>query len=86
MLLLLFQKKISFVRSLFMTFAKWKSITFADIFTIFGEILSRPVAFLGSNPFIILFTSSVVVVGISKFSFCADLIHCFNTWGGSYNV
>ena len=59
-----FSEKTFFVISLFIMFAKWESITFADIFTIFGGILSRPVAFLGSISFIILFISSVVAVQI----------------------
>ena len=60
-------------------FAMWESITFADIFTISGEILSRLVSFLGSNSFIILFISSVVAEGISKlYFFSADLVYCFN--------
>ena len=62
-------------------FANLESITSADVLTIFGGILSRPVAFLGSNPFIILFISSAVAVGVSKISFfVADLIYCFSTW------
>ena len=47
MLLWPFQKKTLFAVLLFIMFAKWKSITHADILTIFGVILSRPVAFFG---------------------------------------
>ena len=32
-----FSEKTFFVISLFIMFAKWESITFADIFTIFGD-------------------------------------------------
>ena len=39
---------------------------FADRLTIFGGILSRPVAFLGYVFLIILFMSSIFAVGISN--------------------
>ena len=76
-----FSKKTFFVISSFIIFAKLESITFADILTIFGGILSRPVAFLGSNSFIILFISSVVVVGISKFSFLLQILFIVSILG-----
>ena len=43
-----FSEKAFFVILLFTMFAKWEPIIiFPDVFTIFGGILSRPVAFSG---------------------------------------
>lgn len=55
--------------SLLIMLAIWQTITFAEIFTIFGGILSGLVAFLGSNVFIILFISSFAARGVSKVLF-----------------
>ena len=76
-----FSEKTFFVISLFIMFAKWESITCADVLTIFGGILSRPVTFLGSNSFIILFISSMVVVGISKFFFLLQILFIVSILG-----
>ena len=81
-----FQKKTLFAVLLFIMFAKWESITHADILTIFGVILSRPVAFLGSNSFIILFISSLAAAGMSKFSFLVQSCLLFQYFGDFCNV
>ena len=59
-------------------FGKWESITSADILTSFRGIFSSPVAFLGPNSFIIFFISSVIAVGISKFSVFEKLKYLFS--------
>ena len=56
----------SFRRSLLIIFVRCESIIFADSLTIFGGILSDPVAFFAFNSFIILFICLEVAAGISN--------------------
>ena len=59
----------SFIRSLLIIFVRCESIILADRLTIFGGILSVPVAFSAFNSFIILFICSEVAAGISMCSY-----------------
>ena len=63
-----FSEKTLFVMSLLLMSAISDFVALTEIFFIFGGILSRPVAFSGSNFLTILFISSAVARNTSKFS------------------
>ena len=56
--------------SLFIIFAKWLSVTFADILMNFTGIPSGPVALSELNELMILFISWVVACGKLNLLFC----------------
>ena len=68
----------SFRRSLWIIFVRCELIKLADSLTIFGGILSGPVAFFAFNSFMILFICSEVTAGMSNVFLTVFLL--FNIW------
>ena len=66
-----------FRRSLLVIFARCESIILADSLTIFGGILSGPVAFFAFSSFITLFIYSEVVAGMSNVFLTVYLLSMF---------
>ena len=71
----------SFRRSLLIIFVRCESIILADSLTIFGRILSGPVAFFAFNCFIILFICSEVAVEMSNVFLRVFLLLIFKILG-----
>ena len=71
----------SFRRALLIIFVRCESIIFADSLTIFGGILSGPVAFFAFNSFIILFSCPEVAAGMSNVFVTVFLLLIFKMLG-----
>ena len=71
----------SFRRSLLIIFVRCESIILADSLTIFGGILSGPIAFFAFNSFIILFICSEVAAGMSNAFLTVFLLLIFKILG-----